>query len=193
MNRKFLISVIGKRGIGKSTLIYNALKMKPLDGDNHENMKIIENEKAIPNICFLDIKGYEYDNHDNYIDKIISEMNNFISNKFNSNRPENYIDCIWFCIAGTKFERYELKFIELLRNKLSEIPLILIYTRAYSTNIVKLVSEYFKKYFIDIDITPVIGAECKLINGDIIKPHGIDILLEKTITKCKKKKKKNLK
>lgn len=84
MNRKFLIPVIGKRGI-ESTLIYNALKMKPLDEDNHESKKIIENEKVIPNISFLDIKGYEYDNHDNYIDKIFSEMNNFISNKFNCN------------------------------------------------------------------------------------------------------------
>ena len=63
-------------------------------------------------------------------DEIFGDALNYINDKFKTKQPENYIDCIWFCLTGSRIYQEELKSIKFLRYKFSKIPLLLIYTMA---------------------------------------------------------------
>ena len=183
-NRKFLIPVLGYREAGKTTLIESILKIESLKEHNPLDEKMYENEKVIPNLSFLEFDFYYDNTYEGYIDNIC----NFIKNKFNTNKPENYIDCFWYCICGCKIEQVNFEIIKLLRNKFREIPLILIYTKAFDKNIKEMIFKYVKSK-INIDFYPVLAKKFELTNGMILQPYGIDILLKETITKCENRRK----
>ena len=63
-------------------------------------------------------------------DEIFGDALNYINDKFKTKQPENYIDCIWFCFTGGRFEQSEAESIKFLKEKYSKIPLLLVYTRA---------------------------------------------------------------
>ena len=67
--------------------------------------------------------------------------------------------------------------------------MILIYTFAYDIHYIKQIIEFFKSRKIDNYIIPVLAKEVRFINGNVIKPYGIDDLLKKTIEKCENRRK----
>ena len=186
-NRKFLIPVLGFREVGKTTLIKSILKIESLEKSDKEEIIMYENEKVLSNFSFLDTVGFSFYYFDKMIEENDAKIINFIKIKFNANKPDNYIDCFWFCITGFKIPKIIFGIIEFLTKKYSEIPLILIYTQTYDKDSVEMIVEYFKR--INIDIIPVLAKEIYLLNDYIIKPFGIDDLLKKTIEKCENRRK----
>ena len=191
--RKFLIPVLGINGSGKTTLIKSILKIESSEESNNEEIRMYENEKVLPNFSFLDKIGFSFYYNYYEIHEILEENDskiiNFIKKKFNANKPDNYIDCFWFCIRGFRIENVIVDVIKSITKKYSEIPLILIYTYSLNNYIIKQIIEFFKSRGIDNDIIPVLAEEMYLVNDYIIKPHGIDDLLKKTIEKCENRRK----
>ena len=188
--RKFLIPVLGINGSGKTTLIKSILKIESSEESNNEEIRMYENEKVLPNFSFLDKIGFSfYYNYYEILEENDSKIINFIKKKFNANKPDNYIDCFWFCIRGHRIENVIVDVIKSITKKYSEIPLILIYTYSLNNYIIKQIIEYFKSKGIDNDIIPVLAKESLLHYGKIIMSHGIDDLLKKTIEKCENRRK----
>ena len=188
--RKYLIPIFGISGVGKTTLIKSILKIEFPEVFNNEEIIMYENEKVLPNFSFLDTIGLSPShNFDKILEENDSKIINFIKIKFNANKPDNYIDCFYLCIRGPRILNEIFDIIEFLTKKYSEIPLILIYTFAYDIHYIKQIIEFFKSRKIDNYIIPVLAKEVRFINGNVIKPYGIDDLLKKTIEKCENRRK----
>ena len=192
--RKYLIPVFGRPGVGKTTLIYSIIKKEPegkaLYGSNDENMKIYENENVISNLSFIEINEPTINCFNTNLEIIIDKICSIIKKQFNTNEPENYADCIWYCISGSRFEAYELNLTTLLMNKFKEIPFVLVYTLALDIKLANSCKEYFKERYNNIDFISVLAKRVEFsYRGSFLKPHGIDILLKETIKKCENRRK----
>ena len=120
------ILLIGKPGIGKSTLINSFLKIdkaktgigKPITQDFDSYISNSDNSFKL-----FDSKGIEnYENTN-------KELQNFINKKLLLNKDE-LINCIWYCFNGTRYNDEDKRLINYLLYKYEDIlPIIIIYTR----------------------------------------------------------------
>ena len=133
------ILIIGSTGIGKSTLINEFLKLeknKAEEGKSYKPMKIDSWPKKYPingkdspikRIYLFDYEGIEKANNDgNDINSHFLKVQDFINNN------DNTINAIWYCVNGNRLdgdEDYINKILNLYKEK---IPIIFIYTKAYS-------------------------------------------------------------
>ena len=175
------IIIIGKCGVGKSTLINGILK-----GDVAQsgigNRVTIENKKYesknMPFFKFIDTRGIELNK--NYGPSSVLENTKKIINRQKNEEIENmndYIQCIWYCVSNNNIEEEEIKIIEELRKNYESLPIIVVYTYALNINSVEDVKNIIKKRFNE-DI-PVIPVLAKPLDGDPDNGiFGLDDLLK---------------
>ena len=131
--RHLNLEIIGKTGVGKSTLL-NAIL-----GDN-----LAQEKKGEP--CTMETKCYESKRYDfiriydtrgieissNFdIDKVFTETLREIQDKCKKNEPEELIHCLLYCFTGTRFEREEAEILVKLRKTYEgkRLPSILVLTQ----------------------------------------------------------------
>ena len=127
--------VVGKSGVGKSTLINNILK---LDNKNKaetgigdfqtKNIKSYQN-KNVPFLRLIDTRGIEL-NYGFGAKEVQIQLENYINEQNRKGEPNNLVQCIWYCITGTRFEEVEINLLNSLRKVYdnNKIPIIIIYT-----------------------------------------------------------------
>jgi len=187
--------VVGKSGVGKSTLINNMLL---LEGDNMAKEgvgnivsvkdNIYENSK-IPFLKIIDTRGIELNKKfgpSQILEETFRIINKQINIKENDDEKKynNYIQCIWYCVNGTSLEQKEIDVIKGLLKKKGNIPLIIVYTNAKNNKKIKEMEEFIKKAdkeLKDIPFIPVLAREIK----NVIESFGKEELLSLTINKCK--------
>lgn len=168
------IMVVGKTGVGKSTLINNVFREpiakvgigKPVT----KRLKKIVKEGMPVNI--YDTKGLELNP---YIQKEIKDEIIELLSK------EKRVDVCWYCMSGSQ-SRLEKEEVELIETLAEYAPVIIVITMAY----IKYQVEEFKR-LIDsknlncVNIIPVLaesyGDEDE---GKIFQPFGLDLLIEVT-------------
>ena len=192
-DRNYLILVLGRTGVGKTTLINSILNYKNEKKISKyepftKGIKHYTNKNKNYNLDFLDTGGINYYQEKRDFYAINDEVNQFIQEKFKSKEPEKYIDCIWFCITWLKIENYEIEWIRFLRERFKGIPLLFVYTKAVDRTVVNSFKKYFKSYF-NVEIIPIIAQRIELINSYYVEAYGIDELIKQTIQSCKKKSK----
>ena len=193
IQRKKRILLIGKTGVGKSTLI-NSIFNSDL-AETGFGRPITMNEKP---------KKYEYNTHDdlilydsrgieidpNYgVEINYNKIKKFINDQFQTNEP---LDAIWYCITGTKMEDVEIELVKKLRAlyKDDSLSTVIVYTQSFFEEDFIAMKNYLITKIDDQLIIHNIIAKMKKMGNSIIKSFGLEELV--SITKKLIEKNSNL-
>ena len=176
------ILLVGRSRIGKkllSKLVLNNCDLKKRDPKEDFVEYKNEEEKEIQLIKYRGI-GYD-DNNDPEIikDKTVG----FIKARSNTNNPNDFIHCIWYCIVKGRIEEVEIKYLKMLKKVYENdcIPIIIVYLQG---NIPEKIKKEIEEEVPNLEFFNVIVKEIKKPNGKIVKPNKND-LITKTIDKIK--------
>ena len=207
------LQVIGKTGVGKSTLL-NAIFREKLAEEKKGQPCTMETKcyesKKYDFIRIYDTRGIEI-SEDFNIDTVFNETLKEIKKKCEENEPDDLIHCLLYCFTGTRFERDEAKILVKLRKTYEgkKLPIILVLTQDMGEenddddddednkkngdgnkelidSINKIIEEKCGETLSDRpqDITLVkVLAKKKKIQGFTVKPKGLDILIKKCLEK----------
>ena len=170
------ILILGRSGVGKSTLINVVLNLKGKDAAKENAVKPetgAENNSPAPNLqetglvekkktkfvpleygseqsslVLLDSRGIELSK--NYsIDVAAEDIKEFIEerNGLNSN-PDKFIHCVWYLVSGKRFEDGEGKYVQSLKTLYTNfgLPIIFVYTQATNEDDGKKICERIKEF-----------------------------------------------
>ena len=187
------VMLVGKSGVGKSTLINNLLKLdsrhKAITGTGKFQTIFIQSyqSEAIPILRLVDTRGIEL-NIDYGANKVKADAEAFINQQINSNDPNNFVQCIWYCITGNRFEQVEIDLLNSLKNSYEDnkIPIIVVYTQAVDNNTMNEMQKYIKEKNIDANFIRVLAERKELVNHSYLEAFGMDELIKVTLDKCKK-------
>ena len=132
INMNFI--AIGTSGVGKSTLI-NEIFGEQIAKEGMGTRTTLESRKyeskLVPFISVLDTMGTEIGSGHRLID-VLKETLEHITQKLNSNDPNEHIHCIMYCTTSNRFFPDELEVILKLREKYDgkKLPIVIVYTRA---------------------------------------------------------------
>lgn len=198
------LQVIGKTGVGKSTLI-NAIfgedlaKVKVGEPCTMET-KCYEKSQKYPFLRIYDTRGIEISKDFN-IEKVFDQTLEEIKKKCEENLPDELIHCLLYCFTGTRFEREESEILIKLRKTYegNKLPIILVYTQdlgddeddeeikqikeAINTILEEKCEETLSNSKKGISLVQVLAKEKKIKKNIKIPPKGLDELIKKCLEK----------
>ena len=186
------VMIVGKSGVGKSTLINSLLK---LQGKNRAKVGTGDfvtrdigcfQSQEFPLFKLVDTRGIEL-NHNFGAEAIKNIASEFISKQIKKNNPNDFVHCIWYCITGNRFEQVEIDLLNSLRGAYdnNSIPIIIIYTQATDNNAINGMKNYIKEKNIAAEFIKILAERKELVNGQYLEPFGLDELINETLKKCK--------
>ena len=187
--KNLTVMLVGKSGVGKSTLINNVLKIKEAKTGTGSfqtiDIKAYYNE-ALPYIRLIDTRGIEL-NVKYGANAIMKDAQNYIKAQLSTNDINNFVHCIWYCITGDRFEQAEIDLLNALKHTYpdNKIPIIIVYTQATDENMINDMKKYIKEININEKFIKVLAERKKLIDKNYLEAFGLDELLNETFKKCK--------
>ena len=184
------ILLVGRKGIGKTTLIKYILDSVT---DNYRDTYNKSNDdftpytsKKIKYLKLIEVKGIGYDN-DSSPETIKRKIKEY-TNKINSNalNYNNVINCIWYCISGPRFEEGEESLFNSLKDVYKDniMPLILVFTKTTDISLANKMKEKIEEKNIDNSFVMVMAKDMILTNKAIKKAFGKEELIKTTLVKC---------
>ena len=181
------ILVTGRCGAGKSTLINAMLKEVIYDSFFIRRWKLKEyrgkNELSFLNM--IEDRGWELRYNYFFIEQIyntIKEMK--IESKRNNDYNKN-IQCIYYCISGSRLYEEEIEVIKMLKNNNESIPVIIVYNKGINNDDIEKKKNFFESKF-NLPFINVLAKRCELIGSKFIDSYGLNDLLKITLDECKK-------
>ena len=198
-SKHFNVLLLGKTGVGKSTLINGTLDLseneKAKTGVGEPVTKEFDEYTSDKRkgLRLIDSRGIELEGQN--IKVVFDSSKKLIEDRAREGDPDKLIHCIWYCFksSGLRFENCEKEILTLLMNQYDDnnLPIIIVITQNYIAEDTEVMIDYLKKDFQnrEIIIIPVV-AEKKNIgskkNEIIVKKDGIEELIIESFEKSQK-------
>ena len=178
------VMILGKTGVGKSTLINNMFNKKMADvGVGKPITKDIK-KITLPDfpLAIFDTPGLELSGDFN-VDSLMDAVVNEIDKGIRSGDVSQAIHCIWYCIStpSHRIEQTEIDFLKKFLGKTSEydVPVIVVLTQSYSKrDAQKLKSEVEKENLPIVNVVPVLAEDYEIDDEYTAKAYGLERLSE---------------
>lgn len=179
------IIIIGRSGVGKSTLI-NCLLKEDLAKEGTGKIITIENASyhndKIPFLRLIDTRGIEFE-HEFGPKSIMNNALGYIKNEKNQENQDynNYINCVWFCLKGNDIEEKEIEIINNLQKKESNLPIIVVNTLKYEKEENSQIKRKILEKCTNIKFTQLLARST---SDEKCLSYGLDNLLKLTLEVC---------
>ncbi len=185
------IMIIGKSGVGKSTLVNNLFRNDLARTGGVKPVTKNINKYSLPNypLTIYDSQGFELNK--NTQKNIKKQITDTVHKCLRSGRTDDAIHCILYCIHAdsTRFEQEEVNFISDLANESSvmRVPVIVVLTQAYARNYAQQLHNYILGLNLNISaVVDVLAEPYSFGYGQLIDRYGLENLtseINKTLNK----------
>ncbi|SCW46046.1 small GTP-binding protein domain-containing protein [Ruminococcaceae bacterium YRB3002] len=181
---KLNIMVLGKTGVGKSTLINSIFETRVVEAGVGKpvtnNISKVE-QQGFPLVLF-DTPGLELTGANDF-DSLTKQITSLIKQYFTDNIEGNEIHCILYCVstASHRFEAAEADFLKSILEGVKDynVPVIVVLTQSFSRQDAAELKGVIENENLPIAaIVPVLADEYEVDEDLIIPPYGLDELTE---------------
>jgi uncharacterized protein (DUF697 family)/GTPase SAR1 family protein len=184
-NLKILnIIVVGKSGVGKSTLINSLFRGnfaetglgRPVTSEIRKKVK-----KDYP-LAIYDTPGFELSSGQQ--NKVKDEILDIISKGFASKDINDAIHCIWYCVnvgGNRTFDESEINWLKefTAENKVTQVPIIVVLTQAIPKKKAAEMKNHVEKENLDIiKVVPILAQDMDFDEEYIARAYGLDQLID---------------
>lgn len=181
---KLNIIVVGKSGVGKSTLINSLFRgnfaKTGLGRPVTDEIRKIE-KKDYP-MAIYDTPGFELSKGQQ--NKVKDEIIELINKGCASKDVNDVIHCIWYCInvgGNRTFDETEIAWLKELTesNKITQVPIIVVLTQSCPKSKAQEMKTLVEKENLDIvKVVPVLAQDMDFDEEYVAKAYGLDRLID---------------
>lgn len=179
--KKLNVMILGKTGVGKSTLINNMFNEKLADVGVGRPItrKIREKTKEDYPLAIYDTPGLELSG-ENSAKELLDDVVEVVDKGVKSGDINKAIHCIWYCIStpSHRIEQGEIDFLKDFLKKTSgySLPVIVVLTQSYSKSDANTLKKEIEKENLPIACIIPILAENFQIDEFTVKAYGLEQL-----------------
>ena len=182
------ILILGKSGVGKTTLINKILNVNGKTGDGNFVTTVTTpyQNQTMPYLRLVDTRGIELSANFG-AEQLQNEAFRFISDQIKTNNYNNFVHCIWYCISSKRFENVEVQTLRSIQNyyKGNKIPIIIVFTQAVDADSIKRMKAYISSQIDCKDFVEIIAEDINTPSKQVLKSFGINNLINQTLNRCK--------
>ena len=197
-SKHFNILILGKTGVGKSTLINGIFEYSKNEEAKTGDGRPITQEfgeytsDKRKGLRIIDSKGIEMGEYN--INAVLNTAKFLIAERAKEGNPDKLIHCIWYCLKSSnlRFEDVEKETLTLLMNQYHDnsLPIIIVITQNYDDKDTEIMTDVIKKEFQflnrEIIIMPVVAKEkitTRKNKQNVIEKDGIEELIQVSFQK----------